>query len=432
VQIVANQPQQPQPSSETRRASGSNEIVLPISLQEYEQRSRDPADFHRLLLQQFEAHPELFPREFQDDGYQLKDIVTSAKMGIRIRRITVGFGEKAHNYRVLPCDILPHMCGTTEDVADVLFLRKFNVPFWALERIFPRDANYYFRVEQRMGKSSIVGALHGPRGELPTDLCCDEKHSKHLGDKVFITTTVGGGCVLGAHLCEAADAQSLAEGYGVVREEMAKSNPDHTVRSINTDGFAATTAALRMVFGAGVILITCILHLYIALRDGAKKKHAEVFREIADKLWDAYAAPAKEIFTQRWKDLMTWCSENHQRIPERLATKLANADKNKLPAYEAWYDCEQAHRVSSALDREMGSLDRRLFAMRYLHGHWESSNLMVRAWAHLHNFAPWNPRAAKVHGAECPAERLTGNRYRKDWLENFRVASSLQGYRCHP
>jgi hypothetical protein len=432
VQNIADQPQQPQPASNTRRAPGSNEIVLPISLQEYERFARNPADFRQLLNEQFNAHPELFPREFGEDGFQLKDIVTSVKMGIRIRRITVGFPDQSHNYRVLPSNILPSMCGRTEDVTNALFLRKFNVPFWVLEMIFGRDANYYYRLETRMGKSSIVGALHGPKGELPEDLCCDEKHSKHFGDKVFITTTVGAGCVLGAHLCEAADAESLAEGYGVVREEMARSNPQHKVRSINIDGFAATTAALRIVFGPAFILITCFLHLYIAIRDGAKKKHGELFREIADRLWDAYDAPVKELFTQKWKDLMAWCKKNSHRIPERIATKLANADKNKLQGYEAWYDCQQGHRVSSALDREMGSLDRRLFAMRYLHGHWESSNLMIRAWAHLHNFAPWNPKATKLHGAECPAERLTGYRYRKDWLENFRVASSLQGYRYYP
>jgi hypothetical protein len=387
-----------------------------------------PADFHHLLKEQFEAHPELFPVEFED-GYRLKDIVYSSKMDTSIRRITVSFGVRARNFRVLPSDVLPHMCGKTEEVADPLFLRKFSVPFWALARVFGRDANFYYRVECRMAKTSIVGALHGPNGNLPEDVCCDEKHTKHLGDKEYVATTVGGGCVLGAELCETAHAESLAEGYQVVRDEIAQCKPDHQIRSINVDGFAATSAALQMVYGAGVILITCILHLYISIRDGAKKKHAEVFQEIADKLWDACSTPLKAVFSQRWNDLMKWCDDNQERIPERVASKLSKANENKLQGYEAAYDRPQGHRFSVALDREMGSLDRRLFAMRYLHGHWESSNLMIRAWAHLHNFAPWNPRAAKLHGAQCPAERLSKNRYREDWLENFRVASSLQGYR---
>lgn len=402
--------------------------MLPISLEQYQALSASPADFHQLLQEQFKAHPELFPVEFED-GYQLKDIIHSTKMGIRVRRITVSFGERAHNFRVLPSDVLPHMCGKTEEVAHPLFLRKFCVPYWALARVFGRDPNFYYRVECRMAKTSIVGALHGPHGDLPEDVCCDEKHTKHLGEKEYVAMTVGGGCVIGAELCEAADAESLAEGYQVVRDEISRCKPDHRICSINVDGFAATSAALQRVYGSGVVLITCILHLYIAIRDGAKKKHAEVFREIADKLWDACSAPIQEVFTQRWNDLLKWCEDNRARIPERVTSKLSSANKNKLRGYQAAYEREQGHRFSVALDREMGALDRRLFAMRYLHGHCESSNLMIRAWAQLQNFAPWNPRAAKLHDAKCPAERLTKNRYREDWLENFRVASSLQGYR---
>ena len=135
------------------------------------------------------------------------------------------------------------------------------------------------------------------------------------------------------------------------------------------------------------------------------------------------------IFCQRWSSLMHWRETNSHRIPDRVASKLDRANDNKLKGYKAYYDTKQGHRVSSSIDREMGSLDRKLFAMRHLHGHLESSNLLIRAWAHLQNFAPWNPRAAKLHQAQCPQERLTGFRYRDDWLQNFRVASSLQGFR---
>ena len=106
---------------------------------DYQLASSEPAHFHDLLKEHYQAHPECFPIEFED-GYQLKDIVFSTKMDLHIRRITVSFGLRAHNYRVLPCEVLPHMCGLTEEVADPLFLRKFSVPYWALARIFKRDA----------------------------------------------------------------------------------------------------------------------------------------------------------------------------------------------------------------------------------------------------------------------------------------------------
>jgi hypothetical protein len=428
VQNIVNQPQQPQTPSNTRRAPGSNEIVLPISSEEYQRRSAAPRDFHQLLEQYYQSHPECFPVEFED-GHQLKDIIDFAKMDIRIRRIKVSFGDTTHNFRVLPCNILPYMCGNTEDVADPLFLRKFSVPFWALAHVFGRDPNYYYRIERRMGKTSIVGALHGREGKLPEDVCCDEKHAKRLGDKEYIATTVGRGCILGAELCEGADASSLAQGYQVFADEVKQTNPKHKIRSINIDGFAATAAALRIVFGPVVILITCFLHLYISLRDGAKKKYAEIFQEVADYLWWTYEATSKRSFAQRWLSFMRWCRSNRERIPDKIANKLERTNENKLDGYKAFYDRPQGYRVSSSLDQRMNSLDRKLFAMRHLHGHWENSNLLIRAWAHIENFAPWNPRAAKVNEAQCPAQRWTGFRYRDDWLENFRVASSLQGRR---
>lgn len=427
MQKTTDQQQRPVDQSNTRRPPGASEIVLPISSDEYQEVIDNPVGFRSMLDEQFNANPQCFPINFAE-GFQFKDSSVSSKMDMRIRRITVGSGDDVRFFRVVPCDILPHMCGKTEEVADALLLRKCNVPYWMLSKIFGRCESFYYRVECRLGRSSIVGAVQGRNGELPEDLCCDEKHASHLGEKAYITTTVGGGCVLGAHLCEGADAQSLAEGYQVARDEMAQANPDHCVGSINVDGFTATTAALRLVYGP-VIMITCILHLYISLRDGAKKKYPEKFREIADLLWWTYAATSLRSFAQRWVSFMRWAEDNQDEIPERLLSKLRNAYKNKLAGYKAYYARPSGYRVSSTIDRMMGSLDRRLFAMRHLHGYRASSNLLIRAWAHLHNFTPWNPQAVRKHNAQCPAERLTGFRYRDNWLENFRVASSLQGYR---
>ena len=70
--------------------------------------------------------------------------------------------------------------------------------------------------------------------------------------------------------------------------------------------------------------------------------------------------------------------------------------------------------------------------MRNLHGHQESSRLLIRGWAQIQNFALWNPRTREKNGADCPAERLSGFRYCDSWLENLRVSTSLGGYRHAP
>jgi len=382
----------------------------------------------------------VLPPEFDND-FSFKDFKHSKKMDISIRRIRVGLGRDAHFWRVVPCDVMPYMVGRTQEVEKALFLRKFNVPYWGLEVVFERSSNYFWRIERRMGMTSIAGSLAGRRqGDetggggrcaLPEDIACDEKHTKYLGEKAYIAVTAGGGCVLGAELVGGADKESLAQGYGVLRDEIATEAPGHQISSVNTDGYPATVAPVREVWD-GALLITCILHLYIAMRDGCKRKYREQFEAVADAFWWCYEAETKRAFAQRWRAFVERCAASAEWLPERIIDKVKKADARKLPFYKAWYDRPEAHRVSVAVDRVMGSLDRRLFAMRHLRGHFVNSRLLVRAWAHLHNFCPWNPHTAKSKGTQCPAENLTQSRYRKNWLENFRVAGSMSGWSSSP
>lgn len=436
------QPQRPS-DNDFRRPSVTREIVIPVSLEDYREVVEDNDRFRSLLAQIHGLHPECFPPRFDAD-FSFKDFKYSKKMDVRIRRIRVGLGTGAHFWRVVPCDVMPYMVGRTDEVEKALFLRKFNVPFWGLEHVFGRSSNYFWRIECRMGRTSIAGSLIGRAdtesdgdgdrdgtNTFPEDICCDEKHGKYLGGKAYISVSAGGGCVLGAELIEGADKESLAEGYGVLQDEIEAAAPGHEIRSVNTDGFTSTIAAVREVWG-GALLITCILHLYIAMRDGCKRKYREQFELVADAFWWCYEAETKRSFAQRWRAFVERCDASRDWLPERIIEKVKRADVRKQASYKAWYDRPDAHRVSVAIDRVMGSLDRRLFAMRHLRGHFVNSRLLVRAWAHLHNFCPWNPHTAKAKGAKCPAENLTGIRYRDNWLENFRMAGSMGGRHHSP
>ena len=430
------QPQRPS-DNDFRQPPVTREIVIPIGLKKYREVVKNNDKFRRLLVSCHESHPECFPPEF-DSNFSFKDFRHSKKMDIDIRRIRVGLGTDAHFWRVVPCDVMPYMVGRTEEVDKALFLRKFNVPYWGLEIVFGRSSNYFWRIERRMGMTSIAGSLAGREGSetggrsaLPEDIACDEKHAKYLGEKAYIAVSAGGGCVLGAELTEGADKDSLVQGYGVLKDEIERVAPEHKIRSVNTDGYTATIAAVRDVW-IEALLITCILHLYIAMRDGCKRKYREQFELVADAFWWCYEAETKRSFAQRWRAFVDRCAASDEWLPERIMEKVKRADARKLASYKAWYDRPEAHRVSTSVDRVMGSLDRKLFAMRHLRGHFVNSRLIVRAWAHLHNFCQWNPHTAKTKGAQCPAENLTGFRYRDNWLENFRVAGSMGGQRLSP
>ena len=62
----------------------------------------------------------------------------------------------------------------------------------------------------------------------------------HRGEKVYVATTVGKDCVLGAAMCTAADAAALTQGYGVFAEESRNLAPDYQPETVNTDGWGAT------------------------------------------------------------------------------------------------------------------------------------------------------------------------------------------------
>jgi hypothetical protein len=135
------QPQRPQ-NNTFRKPVISREIVIPVDLDTYSKAIEDNGEFRSLLADCYAKHPECFPLEFEND-FSFKDFKESVKMKIRIRRIRIGFGSEQRFYRVVPADIMPYMTGRVEEVEKPLFLRKFNVPFWALEKVFKRSACYY-------------------------------------------------------------------------------------------------------------------------------------------------------------------------------------------------------------------------------------------------------------------------------------------------
>jgi hypothetical protein len=81
-----------------------------------------------------------------------------------------------------------------------------------------------------------------------------------------------------------------------------------------------------------------------------------------------YEVGTKRGIARRWSSVMKRCLALGDWLPERMTGKLSRANENKLASYKAWYDRLEGHRVSTEFDREMGSLARKLFAVRHLRG----------------------------------------------------------------
>ncbi len=395
-------------------------LCLPIGKDDYTDLISDPRRFRAWLDRSFRAWPELFPKAFAG-GYRLKDLRTSTRTGLRLRRIRLkATGE---SFSVRPSFVLPYMVGTTDDVQGPLFLRAFGVPFWALARVFGKGAMYWYRLEVSLGRPSVVGTSVRRTG-VPRHLLADEHHQSRDGAKNYIATTVGQGCCLGAALAETANAEDLTAAYKVFQREAENVQPGYQPETVSVDGWASTHQAWQALFPL-VVLLRCFLHGWLNIR--SRGKRTDVFAELSRKVWEAYHAPDRRAFGQRLRRLAEWARG------QALSTWLLEQVEKlcgRSQEYGTAYAHPGGHRTSNMLDRVMRGMSRYFEDGQHLHGSPEACGLHVRAWALLQNFRPWGPEAVRDNeGWRSPAERLNAYRYHDDWLQNLQASASLGGYR---
>lgn len=394
-------------------------ICLPCAEEDYGAIVKDATQFRSWLQQSFERQPELFPEGFAK-GFQMVDCRTSKKMQLSLRRIQLRDGTR---FTVRPSFVMPHMTARVGTVENPLFLRKFGVPFWALAHVFGRNPMFWFRQECRLGNFSIVGTTVR-QAAVPKHLVADEHHQTCDGEKVYIATTVGGGCCLGVAMAAKADTEDLTAAYQVFRDEAKNVEPGYTPKTVNTDGWKGTQAAWLALFPM-IAVLRCFLHAWLKIRDRAKNLK-QTFYDLSEQVWNAYHADNKRSFAQRLRHLLTWASTNVSGVV--LDTVRDLCAKKKL--WLRHYDHPQGHRTSNMLDRVMRPMHRYFFDGQHLHGSEASNERHVRGWALLWNFAPWNPATTKANdGWRSAAERLNKHRYHDSWLQNLLIAASLGGYR---
>ena len=401
---------------------GHRTICLPFAEEIYSRIIDDPVEFRRAIDDRFQAMPELFPVGFAE-GYRLKDARGSAKQKVPIRRLILKDGTA---YSVRPSFLMPYMTARTEDVQGPLFLRKFAVPFWALARVFGRDPMYWYRIESSLGRFSIVGTTVR-QGELPEHLLADEHHQTLDAEKIYIATTVGSGCILGAEPSASAGTDDLKQAYATFKHEACDVAPEYAPKTVNTDGWKGTQAAWKALFKK-VVILQCFLHAWLKVRDRGKHLKDQ-FTEISRRVWEAYHAPDRRCFGQRLRSLRDWARKHLVGVVLEKVLELCQ----KRDRWSIAYRHPEGHRTSNMLDRLMRGMNRYFDHGQHLHGSHEACRRHCRAWALLWNFAPWHPEATRENdGWRCPAEKLNRHRYHECWLQNLLISASLAGYRSPP
>ena len=266
------------PSTQVPR--GAKQIVIPMTRQQYDEIWHDADRVRSFIEQCARSAPELFPAGF-DQGYCLHGFGRESRKlsGLKLRKIVLANGT---SYWLRPSFIFSYMTGTVDELAYPLQLAAHGVPFWLLTLGFGHNDMFWYRLIERLGRNSLVGTtVHDP-AQLPSHLAADEHHADWAGQKGYVATTVGEGCVLGVGLTASADDAHLEEVYGVFAAEARDVEPEYAPETVNTDGWAATRNAFQTLFPL-IMVVLCFLHGFLKIRDRCRKA-----RELHRRIWDVY------------------------------------------------------------------------------------------------------------------------------------------------
>ncbi len=282
---------------------------------------------------------------------------------------------------------------------------------------------YWYRAEMALGRPAIVGSTVKQPEQLPAHVLADEKHTWALGHEVYVATTVGGGCILGATVTDAASADALEAAYGAFAEEARALSPTSSPQTVCTDGWEGTQSAWRRLFPTVCILL-CFLHSVLKIAERCGRDRA-MRRLVLGRVWAVYDACTRAQFSQRLRRLREWATAG---LPEGTLRQMVLKLCGKGPQFARAYRFPGAHRTSNALDRLMNHQDRRLYAMRYLHGTPDAARLAMRAMALQWNFHPYGARTRRDDPTRrSPFHDLNGFEYHSNWLHNLLIASSMGG-----
>lgn len=232
------------------------------------------------------------------------------------------------------------------------------------------------------------------------------------------------GCGLGAARAQNADVEGLEAASGVFKEEAQDVRADYQPETVSVAGGAATHQSWQALFPL-VALLRCFWHGWLNMRRRGKLN--EAFRELSERVWEAFAAPSRRSFAQRMRRRWEW-TQAHVKGAWLLEAVQKMCGRSKESGAASSHP--GGPRTSNMLDRVMRSRSRYFEDGQHLHGSDQACARHCRAWALLCNFRPWHKATERANNSwRSPAERLNKHRYHEDWLQNLLVSASLGGYR---
>jgi len=352
---------------------GYRTIRLPLAESEYDRFLTDRSYAENRLEELYEAFADWFPDACPWGSTVFGFPEPSITQHLLCRRMRLEQGRTV--FTIAPAFVMPSMTGRPQDVDQALFLRRFPVPCWAMAHVFGRDAMYWYRLEQGLGRFSVVGTTVKNPERFPQDLVADAKQSWMQGERVDIAPTAAPDCILGASVAPSASQADLEKASGVVASAAQVLDADYAPQTANTAGWQATQGAWQALC-TPITVIRCFLHAFLKIRDRATKALGESFAQGQKRGWEAYHAPSTRAFSPRLRCLRAWAET---ALPDGMMQSHTLDLCEKRDQFSKSYAHPGAHRTSNRVDRLMKFVDRAFFHAQYLHGMPGSAESRVRA-----------------------------------------------------
>jgi hypothetical protein len=281
-----------------------------------------------------------------------------------------------------------------------------------------------YRLICALGHHSLVTVLTRCGLPLPTYFLADEKHSRCLGEKVYLPTIVCGRVIWHLGYTKDASAVALTQSYGAFQHAASQQEPAYRVRGILTDGFDSTNKSMRTLF-PGARLGTCLRHALLKL----PKKLAAVASPVRKTLRSQFHTLLYRA--RQRKGLRVFAlGQRLRHFADHVATTAGIANggcvrrwfQDKKAGWYAVLADPQMPVTSTLLDQAHNAIERKLFAMKAFHHPHGSQPAFLQGLAHLYNLIPYQRRA--THAGQCGVEVEGGHLPTSDWMLNLQLLTS--------
>jgi hypothetical protein len=285
-----------------------------------------------------------------------------------------------------------------------------------------------YRLICALGQHSLGTVLTWCGLPLPTYILADEKHSRCLTERVYLTSIVRGRVIWHLGYSESKSAAAFTESYGVFQRAALAHEPSYQVRGVLTDGFDSTVSSMRTLFPKARLGF-CLRHainklpsklvgVSASVRQGLRAKFHALLHRCRQRTSLRVVALGQRLrhFANR---IDTAVGEDH-------GERVRHWFEDKKAGWYAVLEDPQMPAMSTVLDHAHNAIDRKLFAMKGFHHPGGSQAAFLTGLAHLYNLIPYQRRALKA--GKCGVEVEGGRVPTSDWMLNLQILTS-GGYR---